>query len=107
MISAIDIVAVCVADGLGILISFVLLMVKGASLPGREDEARVLKFLINATIINCFVDALVFMMDGKPGLLARTIVYGGNTELYLYNLVVGTGMLTLIVKHINRSISKL
>lgn len=106
MFSAINIVAVCVADGLGIVISLVLLLVKGTSLPGRKEEGRIFNFLIIATIINCLVDPLVFFMDGKPGLFSRVVVYGGNTELFLYNLVVGTGMMALIVRHINRTITK-
>ncbi len=40
MFSAVNLVAVCVADGLGILISLVLLLVKSTSLPGRKEEVR-------------------------------------------------------------------
>ena len=49
MFSAVNLVAVCVADGLGILISLVLLLVKGTSLPGRKEEGKILNFLIFAT----------------------------------------------------------
>jgi diguanylate cyclase (GGDEF)-like protein len=56
-------------------------------------------------MLDCLIDPFIFEMDGKPGMLAYVVVFFGNSALYLYNLIVGTGVLVLIVRHINKKIS--
>lgn len=102
----IDMTAVFIADYVGVLLLTLILLARGWDLPGRRDESRILFIMIIATMIDCFIDPFVFMVDGRPGSLFRAIGFFGNSILYLYNLVVGTGVLALVVKHINKTISK-
>ena len=106
MISGINITAVYVADFIGVLILLLILLVKGWDIPGRKDESRILFVLIVASLIDCILDSFVSYADGKPGTLTRIISIGGNSLLYVYNLVVGSGILALVAKHINKKISK-
>ncbi|MCR4989357.1 MAG: GGDEF domain-containing protein [Lachnospiraceae bacterium] len=98
--------AVYVADFIGVLLLLVILMTKGWNLPTRRRESAIMLLLILATLIDCLVDPFVFLSDGKSGLLNSIIVVFGNSILYIYNLIVGGGMLALIVLHINKRISR-
>lgn len=100
-------ISVYLNDFIGVLLLFILLLTRGWSIPGRKDESRIIVMLIIATFIDCVSDPFVFTMDGQPGLLNHIIVVVGNSILYLYNIVMGTGMLALIVRHINKTIPKL
>ncbi len=98
--------SIYIADAAGALLLVILLIAKGWELPGRKSEGRILLLLIIATLINCLIDPLIFLADGKPGLVSRNIIIIGNSILFLYNLEVGTGVLALVVKHINKKISR-
>ncbi|MBO4904329.1 MAG: GGDEF domain-containing protein [Lachnospiraceae bacterium] len=102
----IDLNAVFIADYVGVLLLILILLARGWDLPGRRDESRILFIMIIATMIDCLVDPFVFLVDGRPGSTFRCIAFFGNSILYLYNLVVGTGVLALVVKHINKTISR-
>ena len=106
MVSGINMTAVYVADFIGILILLLILLVKGWDIPGRRSESRILFVLILASLIDCILDAFVSYADGKPGKIIRTISIGGNSLLYIYNLIVGSGILALVAKHINKKISR-
>lgn len=106
MSQTINMTAVYIADYVGVLLLALILFARGWELPGRKDESRILLILIIATMINCVADPFVFIMDGRPGALARAVVFFGNSSLFLYNLIVGTGMVALIVKHIQSHISR-
>ncbi len=101
----INLTAVYIADYVGVVLLGLILLSRGWELPGRRSESRILLFLIIATMLDCLIDPFIFEMDGKPGMLAYVVVLFGNSALYLYNLIVGTGVLVLIVRHINKKIS--
>ncbi len=101
----INLTAVYIADYVGVVLLGLILLSRGWELPGRRSESRILLFLIIATMLDCLIDPFIFEMDGKPGMLAYVAVLFGNSALYLYNLIVGTGVLVLIVRHINKKIS--
>lgn len=106
MSSPINMGAVYVADLIGVLLLGIILLTKGWNLPTRRRESVILCILITATLIDCLVDPFVFLVDGKPGRLNHFVCFFGNSILYIYNLVVGTGMLALIVMHIKKKISR-
>lgn len=101
----INLTAVYIADYVGVVLLGLILLSRGWELPGRRSESRILLLLIIATMLDCLIDPFIFEMDGKPGMLAYVVVFFGNSALYLYNLIVGTGVLVLIVRHINKKIS--
>ena len=106
MSSPINMVAVCVADFIGVLLLGIVLLTRGWNLPTRRRESIILCILISATLIDCLVDPFAFLADGKPGRLNHFLCFFGNSILYIYNLIVGTGMLALIVMHIKKKISR-
>ena len=105
MIQGINMPAVYVADYVGVLLLLLILISRGWDLPGRKGESRILFILIVATMIDNLIDPFIFLADGKPGAVNHALVFYGNSFLFLYNLIVGTGVLALIVKHINKRIS--
>lgn len=107
MSQAINLTAVYVADYVGVMLLALILLARGWDLPGRKDESRILLILILASMFDCMIDPFVFAVDGSPGKFHRYVVLFGNSALYIYNLIVGTGVLALIVKHINKKIPKL
>ena len=106
MTQGINLIAVYVADFIGILLLVLILLSRGWEIPGRRDEGRILLILILATLIDCIIDPFIFAVDGRPGKTRHIAMLLGNSALFLYNLVVGTGILALVVKHINKKISR-
>ncbi|MCR4690025.1 MAG: GGDEF domain-containing protein [Lachnospiraceae bacterium] len=106
MVSNINLTAVFIADYVGVMLMGLVLLTKGWRLPARREESKILLTLIVATFIDCLIDPFIFIVDGRPGLFNRIYNTVGNSLLFLYNLVMGTGVLALIVKHINKKISK-
>ena len=102
MEGTINLQAVYIADLVGITILVIILAAKGWNLPARKDESRILVALILVSILNCIADIYVFACDGMTGMLYYCILLIGNTYLYLYNLIVGIGIIYLIIKHIDR-----
>ena len=102
----INLTAAVVADFAGALLLVLILLAKGWQLPGRRSESRILLILILASLVDNVIDPFIFMADGKPGTLNYVIVAFGNSFLFLYNLVVGAGVLALIVRHIRQKVSK-
>ncbi len=102
----INLMAVYIADFVGVLLLGLILLARGWDLPGRRDESRILLILIIATIIDCLIDPFIFIMDGRPGKIRHAVAFIGNSALFLYNLIVGTGVMALIVKHINKKVSR-
>ena len=106
MTGTINLIAVYVADYAGVLILVLILLAKGWELPGRRGESRILLMLIVASMINCLIDPFIFAVDGLPGPVNRAVVVYGNSAIFLYNLIVGTGVLALVIRHINKKIAR-
>lgn len=105
MLQGINMPAVYIADYVGVLLLVLILISRGWDFPGHKDESRILFILIIATIIDNLIDPFIFLADGRPGAINRAIIFYGNSFLFLYNLIVGTGVLALVAKHINKKIS--
>ncbi|MBR6483735.1 MAG: GGDEF domain-containing protein [Clostridiales bacterium] len=105
--TAIDLTSVFVSDAIGVLLLIVILATRGWSLPARKKESLMLFIIILSSITNCLADALMSYYDGIPGKLVYVVSMIGNTYLYLYNLIVGIGIIYLIVVHVDKSFLKL
>ena len=102
METAINMQSVYVTDLVGIAILVIIMITRGWSLPGRKTESRLMMALLAVSLFNCVADIYVFQCDGMPGPGYRTILMIGDTYLYLYNLIVGIGIIYLILLHIDR-----
>ena len=102
MDTAINMQSVYVTDFVGVAILLIILVTRGWNLPTRKEESRILLILLILSTFNCFADVFVFASDGKAGSMYYSINLIGNTYLYLYNMIVGIGIIYLIVKHIDR-----
>ena len=102
METAINMQSVYVTDLVGIAILVIIMVTRGWSLPGRKLESRLMMALLAVSMFNCVADIYVFQCDGMPGRGYRAILMVGDTYLYLYNLIVGIGIIYLILLHIDR-----
>lgn len=102
METAINMQSVYVTDLVGIAILVIIMITRGWSLPGRKTESRLMMALLAVSMFNCVADIYVFQCDGTPGPGYRAILMVGDTYLYLYNLIVGIGIIYLILLHIDR-----
>ena len=100
--TAINMQSVYVTDLVGIAILVIIMVTRGWSLPGRKLESRLMMALLAVSMFNCVADIYVFQCDGMPGPGYRAILMIGDTYLYLYNLIVGIGIIYLILLHIDR-----
>ncbi len=107
MTPVINLYSVIVGDGLGAAILLLILVTKGWSIPGRKEESRILMNMLVASVINCVVDAVVAYCDGLlvPGYHA--ILVAGNFYLYIYNMIIGVMIIRMVIKHIDKSLTKL
>ena len=96
--SSLNIQSIIVNDAVGVVLLIIILVTKGWSLPARKKESYMLLGMILVSITNCIADAVVACFDGKPGTLSNWIAYAGNTYLYLYNLIIGIGVIYIISK---------
>ncbi len=102
MENAINLQAVLVTDLVGIAILVIILTSRGWILPARKDESRIMLAMIIVSIFNCIADMLAFTLDGKPGMQNYLLLVVGNSYLYMYNIIIGIGIIYLIIKHIDR-----
>ena len=96
--------AILVADFIGIAILLVILVTRGWNLPGRKDESHIMLRMLIFSVFNCFVDQVVAYCDGRIGtgyVFYHSLLYAGNTYLYIYNVLVGVFLVHMIVKHID------
>ena len=94
-------------DFAGVFLLLIILLTRGWSLPARRKESQIIFVLVIATIFYCAGDAFVSLCDGKTGRYLRELNILGNTYLYLYNLIVGVGIIYLVVNHIDQTVPKL
>ena len=102
METAINLQAVFVTDLVSIAILIVLLVSRGWILPARKDESHILLIMLVVSVLNSIADILSFASDGKPGASNYFFLIISDNFLYLYNLIIGVGIIHLIVKHIDQ-----
>ena len=107
MTSSLNLTAILITDCTGICLLLILMFTKGWFMPTRKNESHLLFALMTAALLNCAADAFTSICDGTPSIVFRAVLMIGNTYLYLFNLLVGIGIIYLIVRHIGRQIPKL
>ena len=107
MNGSLNLTAILITDSVGICILLILMFTKGWYIPTRKKESSLLFLMMTAALFNCAADAFTSICDGTPGPGFRAILMVGNTYLFLFNLIVGIGILFLIVKHIDQKMPKL
>ena len=107
MSSTINLQAILVTDSVGICLLLILMFTKGWYMPTRKKESRLLFLMMTAALFNCAADAFTSIFDGAPGTGMRAVLIILNTYLFLFNLIVGIGIIHLIVRHIGKDIPKL
>ncbi len=101
MDSVINMQSVYVTDLVGVAILIIILATKGWILPARKDESRIMMVLLILSIVNCLMDIFAFWCDGKAGALYYFLLMLGNSCLYLYNMVIGIGLIYIVIMHID------
>lgn len=104
--TSLNIAEVLIADGMGIVLSFFMLLANIWKLKEKNKENRALLWMIIAVMFSCFADIIAFTFDGKPGRVFIIGSYIGNMWLYASNIIVMPIWLRMIISHINGVISK-
>ncbi len=107
METAINMQSVYVTDLVGITILLILIISRGWILPGRKDESRFMLIMLIVSVINCAADLTAFALDGRSGAAYHVILMIGNSYLYIYNMLIGIGIINTIVRHIDHKITGL
>ena len=101
MDTVINMQSVYVTDLVGVAILVVIMATKGWILPARKDESRLMMTLLILSIFNCLVDIFAFWCDGRPGDGYYFLLMLGNSFLYMYNMIIGIGIIYMIIMHID------
>lgn len=110
MVPIINLYSVTVADFIGLAILLVILVSRGWNLPGRKDESNILLNMLIMSVANCMVDQAVAYFDGRLGAgseAIRIFLNIGNLFLFLYNVLIGVFLVHMVIKHIDKKVSKM
>ena len=103
--SSVDMLSIYVADFIGAILLFSIILTKGWIIPTRKQESKILLILILLTLIYCVFDPLSFYFDGKPNAVSYFGIFFVNTVLYLYSLGMELGFVFLVSFHLRRNIT--
>lgn len=106
MSSGINLIAIYIANGMGILLAMETIFGSDWKNRRRKKEYAVIRTLLVISVISCFVSPLCFTMDGKPGKLPWFIIYIGNIWLYVGNMLIGPGWVQVIYTHGQKKMPK-
>ena len=102
----IDLTSILVTNLIGLML--LLLTVAGSRwrLQEHTRQAACLRCIAALILVSCLVDPLVFWADGTEGILNYTIVFAGNTWLYLANLILGPCWIVFVSHYLGQHIHK-
>lgn len=101
-----DLTLVGMSNLLGVLLLVVLLLGNFWRFRDRSPENIALILLMFFSFTNCIVDPLVYAVDGKPGLLCRAIIVGGNTWLFFTQISAAVAWVYFTGFHLSGALSK-
>lgn len=101
MNEGINLAAICIADGFGVILSTIMLGARVWIKNERSTEAKLLRMMLVTTLISCLADIFVFVFDGKGGSLLFILLYLGNTWLFVSNVLIGTLWVMVLIAHIS------
>lgn len=100
MESAFELTTVYVTNIFGIVLIGVLLAGNLWRLRENSTENTYLLLILFFAFCGCILDPVAYTADGKPGTIARFLVYGGNTLLYLSDLFGTLFWLLFLAQHL-------
>lgn len=106
MDSGINITAILIANILGLTLMLMIIASNRWRFKIKSAENNLLMLFIVMIIISCIVDPIDFIADGKPGMLCRVLVYGGNLWLYFSNMILGPAWISFLCIHLDVKLSK-
>ena len=101
MSSTINLKQVIITDLMGAITLIVIAIANRWRLRANTQENRSLKSMIAVTFASCVTEAIVFVVDGKPGMLCRVLLGVGNTWLFLTNLILMPCWMEFVRGHLN------
>lgn len=104
--NTIDIPEILIANGIGLTILFVVAVGNIWRLKDNSKENIFLLIAFFSCLINCIVDPVCFLADGKAGVFNRILVVGCNTILYVAGMVCAVAWVHIVASHIGLKISK-
>lgn len=106
MEQTINLASIYMTNLLGIVLMVTMLVANKWRWKEKDNENRYIINMMILIIISCLADPFIFTADGKPGLLNRIIVVGGNTWLFSANLLTGYTWILFLEEHLNGQIDK-
>ena len=82
-----NLIAVAVADYIGFVLIFAMLMSSRIRRSAPKDEFKIFTIITILSAVACVIDFLMFFSDGRPGLLFKMINHLGNTYCFIANPV--------------------
>lgn len=104
--STYNIPAVLVANIVGIVILFIIAVSNFWRYKEQSVENKCLVFIFVACFVNCVVDPIACVVDGKAGFFCRILVFLCNSLLYLDGMVIGISWIHLISVRLNVKLIK-
>ena len=96
-----ELTAVYATNIFGIVLLGVLLAGNIWRFREKGAENAYLQLLLLFTFCTCVLDPIAYTADGRPGIIARIFVYGGNDLLYLTNMFSCFFWLMFLAEHQN------
>ena len=98
--------SVYVTNLFGIVLMTLMLFSKGWQVQTKNKEGGLLLAMIFTTMIGCLTEPTTFTIDGMDGTFFRVLNIFLNSVLFLLNVVIGPGYITIISRHINVKLKK-
>lgn len=96
IMSTVNIPAILIANGMGLAILFVVAIGNIWRTKEATGENKCLLAMFFCSAINCIVDPICFLADGKIGMINRILVIGCNTFLYLNGIITAFSWVFLV-----------
>ena len=102
-----DLLTICIANILGIILIGVLIAGNIWRFRDKTPENMTLMVLMFLTLSNCIADPVSYYFDGKPGDVARALIYLSNAWLYTSIMLTGLYWMRFLAIHLNGRFSQL
>ena len=101
MNEGINLVAVVIADGFGAALSLIMFGARIWARNKNNTEVKLFRMMLMTAFLSCLADIIVFVFDGKPGLLVYILLFIGNTWLFAANVLLGALWIMSVMTHIS------
>ena len=102
-----DLLTIFIANILGIILIGVLIAGNLWRFRDKTPENITLMVLMLLTLSNCISDPVSYYFDGKPGAVARFIIYAANAWLYTSIMLTGLCWMRFLAIHLNGKFSQM